>query len=147
MKTAVVNRIINEKGETLFLLRATKPFGLCLVGGKVDENELQSGACLRETNEETGLDLISNGANLIYVGESVSFDGTPIAVFETVLDHTPAITISKREHLNYRWIKTHKHEYQQNYTEEMYKLHFAGNTLNFIDLGRPIFVPDFMYGL
>jgi ADP-ribose pyrophosphatase YjhB (NUDIX family) len=144
MKTAVVNRIINEKGECLFLLRATKPFGWCLAGGKVDAGEVPAESCIRETLEETGVNLIGDAFEMKYVGESVSFNGTPVTVFETVLDHTPEITISKREHLSYRWIKTHKFEYAHNFTSEMYKLSIAGNTLDFLDLGRPYFVPDFL---
>lgn len=140
MKKAVVNRIINEKGECLFLLRATKPFGLCLVGGKVDEGETELQACIRETNEESGLAIEENQMKLI--GQSVSFDGTPVTVFETVLSHTPEITVSPREHLRHRWIKTHSFEFERCYTNEVRQLSFAGNTLKFIDLGIPYFTPE-----
>jgi ADP-ribose pyrophosphatase YjhB (NUDIX family) len=158
VKTAVVNRIINEKGETLFLLRATKPFGWCLPGGKVDMGgdnedipvETNDEACMRETFEETRVNIIKmktawdeDKNSFRHIGATTSFNGVPVEVYETVLDHTPEVVINKREHMSRRWIKTHTHEYQRNYTDEVRQLAFAGNTLDFIDLGRPHFVPDF----
>jgi len=143
MKTAVVNRIINEKGETLFLLRAKQPFGWCLAGGKVDaEDASKKEACVRETKEETGIDITAE--SLTYVGESVSVNGTPITVYETVLDHTPIIKINRSEHMNHRWIKTHSTDYAGSFTDEVRSLAFAGKTLQFVDLGREIFIPDYM---
>jgi 8-oxo-dGTP pyrophosphatase MutT (NUDIX family) len=140
MKTAVVNRIINEKGETLFLLRAKNPFGWCLAGGKVDaEDTSKKAACVRETMEETGIDIDID--DLTYVGEVVSVNGTPITVYETVLDHTPDIKINRAEHMNKRWIKTHSTEYAGSFTDEVRGLAFAGKTLQFIDLGRGVFIP------
>lgn len=143
MKTAVVNRIINEKGETLFLLRAKQPFGWCLAGGKVDADDAsKKAACIRETMEETGIDVDID--DLKYVGEAVSVNGTPITVYETVLDHTPDIKINRAEHMNKRWMKTHSTEYAGSFTEEVRGLAFAGKTLQFIDLGREVFIPDYM---
>lgn len=149
MKTAVVNRIINEKGEMLFLLRATKPFGWGLAGGKVEESvgvgnpsEGYWQACIRETFEETGIEL--KESQMVLIGEAKSFNGTPIFVFETVLDYTPDVKISKREHLNYVWIKTHDYKYKRNYTKDIYNRSFAGKTLDFVDLGREDFVPAFL---
>lgn len=140
---AVVNRIINKDGETLFLLRAIRPFGLCLPGGKVEATDASDeAAAIRETMEETGIPVTPN--QIMHVGSSVSYDGTPVEVFETRLDYNPEVTINKREHLNKKWIKTHVREYQENYTNDMYGLHFAGNTLKFVDLGKEIFVPQFM---
>ena len=140
---AVVTRIINEKGETLFLLRAKKPFGLCLPGGKVEPSDASdAAAAIRETLEETGITVSEE--NLKHVGSSVSADGTPIEVFETILTETPTVTINKAEHLSKKWMSTHVNEYQENYTDEMRGCAFAGNTLRFVDLGRPTFVPKFV---
>lgn len=146
---AVVNRIINEKGELLILLRATRPFGWGLAGGKVDDpvgvghpGESYWQACIRETKEETGIELTES--QMTYIGPSVSATGIPVEVFETVLDHTPVVNINKREHLNKRWVKIHRGEYAGVYNAEVYQLKFAGKTLDFIDLGRPHFIPDFL---
>jgi 8-oxo-dGTP pyrophosphatase MutT (NUDIX family) len=143
MKTAVVNRIINEKGEMLFLLRNTRPFGWGLVGGKkelTDEDALA--ACIRETEEESGI--VLNPEQVVLIGEEKSMNDTPITVFETVLDYTPVVKINKREHLNHIWIKTHDCKYRRNYTKDIYCRSFAGKTLDFVDLGREYFIPAFL---
>lgn len=140
MKTAAVIRLINEKGEILFLLRAIKPFGWCLPGGKLDAGEDAVTASIRETTEESGIVLDPEQVKVI--GRTTAFDGTPVTVLEAVLDHTPTVTINKREHLNKKWMKTHSFEYQRNYTDEIRGLIFAGKTLDFIDLERPIFIPE-----
>lgn len=141
MKTAVVNRIINEKGETLFLLRAKQPFGWCLPGGKIDPTDAsKKAACVRETKEETDIDVEID--QLTYVGESVSVNGTPITVYETILAHTPTVKINRAEHMNHRWIKTHSNKYSGTFTDEVHGLAFAGKTLLFIDLDREIFIPS-----
>ena len=143
MKKAAMNIIINEKGETLFLLRAKKPFGWGLVGGKLDGDENAVAACLRETMEETGLELEASQMRL--VGDDVSANGTPLVVFETILDHTPEVKISKGEHLNAKWIKTHRRKYAQDYTDEVRSKFFVGRTLAILDREKEIFVPDFHY--
>lgn len=140
---AAMNIIINERGETLFLLRAKKPFGWGLVGGKLDGNEDAVTACLRETFEETGL--LLEASQLRLVGDDVSANGTPLVVFETTLNHTPEIKISKGEHLNAKWIKTHNSEYAGDYTTGVRIRMFAGRTLAIIDREKKIFVPDFHY--
>lgn len=143
MKTAVV-RIINDKGETLFLLRNTKPFGWCLPGGEVETNEDALTAGIRETFEETGIELHFDQVKII--GEDTAFDGTSVTVLEAILDHTPLVKINKREHLNSRWLTTHRHTgYSGAYALEVYELSFAGRTKSFIDLGREIFCPDFRW--
>lgn len=141
MKKSALNIIINEKGETLFLLRAKKPFGWGLVGGKLDEGEDAMTACLRETFEETGIKLEASQVRL--VGEDVSANGTPLTVFETILDHTPEVKISKREHLSARWMKTHNDsKYAKDYTDEVRSKVFAGRALDILDKDKEIFVPD-----
>lgn len=142
MKTAVLNRIINEKGETLFLLRKGKPFGWGLPGGKVDGEETPEQACVREVQEETGINLTET--ELVKIGPAVSSTGIPLTVFETILDHTPNVKINSGEHLSARWIKTHTNEFQRNYTDEVKKLVFAGTTLSIIDLGKKIFIPEYL---
>jgi len=143
MKTAVVNRIINEKGEMLFLLRTTRPFGWGLVGGKTEPDDKDAlAACIRETEEETGIML--QRSQVVLIGEEKSINGTPITVFETVLDYTPSVKRDPREHLNYVWIKTHTYKYKRNYTTDIYSRSFAGKTLDFVDLGREDFIPEFL---
>jgi 8-oxo-dGTP pyrophosphatase MutT (NUDIX family) len=143
MKTAVVNRIINEKGEMLFLLRTTRPFGWGLVGGKRELDDKDDlAACIRETEEETGIML--QRSQVVLIGEEKSINGTPITVFETILDYTPEVKRDPREHLNYVWIKTHDYKYKRNYTKDIYNRSFAGKTLDFVDLGREDFVPAFL---
>lgn len=134
MKTAVLNIIKNEKGETLFLLRKTRPFGWGLVGGKIEDGEEALDACLRETTEETGLNL--DRSSVKFIGNNISVDETPILVYETALDHTPEIKIRDGEHLNARWIKTHRSDYYMDHTENVKSLHFAGRTLNIINTGK-----------
>jgi 8-oxo-dGTP pyrophosphatase MutT (NUDIX family) len=143
MKTAVVNRIINEKGEILFMLRTTRPFGWGLVGGKTEPDDKDTlSACIRETEEETGIMLQRSQVALI--GEEKSINGTPITVFETVLDYTPEVKRDPREHLNARWIKVHRGKYSGDYTDEARGVIFAGKTLSFMDLGREDFIPEFL---
>lgn len=141
-RKAVVNRILNEKGETLFLLRTVHPFGWGLVGGKMEEGETEIETCYRETKEEIKLDWNVGVVSVKYIGECKSVTGREVSVFETILDHTPIIKIDKRESLNYRWIKVHNNEYQYNYTKEIDGLQFAGKTLEFVNIGRPIYFPQ-----
>lgn len=151
MKTAVVNRIVNEKGEILFLLRANKPFGLCLAGGKIDEGETHLDACLRETKEETGIDLktmmeswdILNN-HIYYIGETVAFDGTQIHVYETVLDHTPAVVRNPREHLSNRWLKVYFTDMQSVIVDFPMPLVFAGHTMKFVTLNADVNLPNYL---
>lgn len=143
MKTAVVNRIINEKGEMLFLLRATRPFGWGLVGGKTEPTDEDAMAtCIRETVEESGIVLTSD--QVVLIGEEKSINGTPITVFETVLDYTPEVKRDPREHLNKRWVKVHRTKYSGDYTDAARAMNFAGKTLRFTDLGREDFIPEFL---
>jgi 8-oxo-dGTP pyrophosphatase MutT (NUDIX family) len=129
---AAVNRIFNEKGELLILLRANKPFGWGLVGGKVDEGEVPAETNIRETVEETQIpkEVIQS----TYIGTTKAFDDTDTNVFETRLDHTPTVIINKREHLSFRWINP-EHIRESG-------LAFAGNTINFIELGEPVHIPE-----
>ena len=96
------------------------------------------------TKRKIGLDFQDDPVQVNYIGESISIDGTKVHVFEMILDRTPKIVINKREHLNYRWIKTHDAKYKRNYTKEMRDISFAGKTLDFVDLGREDFIPDYL---
>ncbi len=143
MKKAVVNRILNDKGEMLFMLRNTKPFGWGLVGGKIDPDDKDAmAACIRETEEESGIKLTPE--QIVFIGEDKSYNGTPVSVFETKLDHTPVVKRSPREHLNYRWVKAHDYKYHGNYTNEIRTMFFSGKTLSFVSLGREHFFPEFL---
>jgi len=133
MKTAVVNRIINEKGEMLFLLRKTKPFGWGLAGGKTEPTDEDAlAACIRETMEETGIVLTPE--QVVLIGEEKSVNGTPITVFETVLDYTPEVKRDPKEHLNKRWMKVYDNDKKGCQTAVSSAMVFAGKTLSFVYL-------------
>lgn len=120
MKKTVLVIINNEKGETLFLLRAKKPFGWALPGGKVNDGETSKEGLIREVFEETGIDISSY--EIIFVKSDVSITGNPVEIFSVKLDHTPVVVINKKEHLNKKWI----------WLSLTYNLVLAGNTQNFI---------------
>lgn len=128
-RDAVANKIFNEKGEMLFVLRHTRPFGWGLAGGKIDEGETAFEACLRETREETGIDV----NNSVFVGMSKSVNGRKIYVYETRLDHTPIVKLNRREHLNHRWVKSIFLDQYNLYQLDRKDMSFAGNTLRFVD--------------
>ncbi len=116
----VVTKIINEKEEILFLLRAVKPFGWCFPGGKIDpEDKSLIDAAWREVKEETGIDL--DKEQMKFWRDGLTYKGEKVRVYEIVLDHTPIVKTNLRESLSYRWIKGIPED-----------LIFAGNTHTFI---------------
>lgn len=127
MKKAALAIIKNENGETLFLLRKHKPFGWGLVGGKLEDGETAKEACVREIQEESGISI--EPSQLRLVGDDISINGNPVTIFEVLLDHTPDVTIDKKEHLNSMWITAHDNN---KLAEPMLKFVFSGRTLDFI---------------
>lgn len=141
MKTAAINIIINENGETLFLLRKTKPFGWGLVGGKIEDSESAIDACIRETFEETGIQLTADQIRL--VGNDKSINENPLIIFETILQYTPEVKINRAEHLNAKWIRVHKDQYADNYTDEVRNMYvFAGRTLAIVSKEKKVSIPN-----
>ena len=122
MKKTVLVIINNEKGETLFLLRAKRPFGWALPGGKVNDGETLKEGLIREVFEETGIDISS--CEIIFVKSDISVTDVPVEIYSINLDHTPVVTINKKEHLNKKWIDTNG--------LSLYRLVLAGNTKSFI---------------
>jgi 8-oxo-dGTP pyrophosphatase MutT (NUDIX family) len=59
MKQAVCALIFREEYKILAVSRKDDPTAFGLIGGKVDEGETPEEALIRETKEETGLDVIS----------------------------------------------------------------------------------------
>lgn len=57
MKQAVCALIFTEDGKILGVSRKDNPTAFGLIGGKVDEGETPEEALIRETKEETGLDI------------------------------------------------------------------------------------------
>ena len=58
MRQAVCALIFRESGYILGVSRKDNPNTFGLVGGKVDPNETPEEALIRETKEETGLDIV-----------------------------------------------------------------------------------------
>lgn len=76
-----------------------------LPAGKVDTNENTLQAILRETREETGLQLteaVVSYFDSLYVRDG-SFD-IEWHMFATRLDNQPSITLSPDEHSEHRWV-------------------------------------------
>lgn len=64
MRKAAQVVLINDKGEVLAVSRKDNHNDFGLIGGKVDEGETPEEAAIRETKEETGLDITN--LNCIY---------------------------------------------------------------------------------
>lgn len=57
MKESVQVVLLNNKGEVLAVSRKNDHTDFGIIGGKVDNNETIEQAAIRETKEETGLDI------------------------------------------------------------------------------------------
>jgi len=101
MRVALVI-IKNEKGEILFLLRAKKPFGWALPGGKANDGEPIIDALIREVLEETGISLNPDDIHFLKTTNSVT--GQEVEIYMVQLTEKPNVTINKKEHLNKKWI-------------------------------------------
>jgi ADP-ribose pyrophosphatase YjhB (NUDIX family) len=58
-RRAVCVLIFRPDGKILAINRKNKPYGFGLVGGKVDSNESDSNAIVREAKEEAGINIIA----------------------------------------------------------------------------------------
>eukprot|EP00241_Pyramimonas_parkeae_P005493 CAMPEP_0114255376 /NCGR_PEP_ID=MMETSP0058-20121206/17521_1 /TAXON_ID=36894 /ORGANISM="Pyramimonas parkeae, CCMP726" /LENGTH=374 /DNA_ID=CAMNT_0001369741 /DNA_START=440 /DNA_END=1564 /DNA_ORIENTATION=- len=102
--------------EVLLLKRAIRagdPWSgnVCLPGGHVDEGETLEQAALRETQEETGLDLTRLGARVLGRLDDRRATGTTklivISVFVFALPHqhrNPPVVLQTSEIVGHRWI-------------------------------------------
>jgi len=77
------------------------------VGGRVEFGERLINACIRETKEETGIDLNSKNLKLIEVKETPNLTNISHAihfVYATILDENKKIIINN-ESDDYKWFK------------------------------------------
>jgi 8-oxo-dGTP diphosphatase len=118
-KSAVCGIIFNN--QLLLLKRKGKIQGWCLPGGKVDPGENFFEASIRETFEETGIQINIPS----YAGESVSSNKEYLCkVYYIPILEKPEVKLSEDEHSEYRWVAF----------QELGNFELAGNTKNFIDL-------------
>jgi len=118
-KSSVCGIIVGD--ELLLLKRKGYIKGWCLAGGKVDHGETFIQAAIRETEEETGIQIEIPK----YVGDGQSMDNKYLVkIYYIVLNTKPKVTLSINEHSEYKWVKFN----------EIDKYELAGNTKNFIDL-------------
>lgn len=115
MQTYVIARalVFNLKGEVLLLMRSDddiyRPGEVDIPGGKVDEAEDHLTGVLRETEEETGLQLDRAGTHLLYAYTEVGFHSRLQAEVNYVclgfVSRAPAevsVTLSS-EHKEFGW--------------------------------------------
>jgi 8-oxo-dGTP pyrophosphatase MutT (NUDIX family) len=121
-KTAAVLIIKRAKGDYLFLLRATKPHGLCFPGGKFDpeKDKDMADTAVRETREEIGWGFDKN--DITFLGQLPSVDGTSVDIFYVEIGNIENVIINKAEHLAFHWLK------------DLDGRVGAGNTQKFFDL-------------
>jgi len=118
-KSAVCGIIVGD--EILLLKRMGRIKGFCLPGGKVDPGETFIQGAIRETEEETGIQI----GIPKYVGDGQSMDNQYLVkTYYITLDSKPTVTLSPGEHSEYNWVKF----------SDIYKYELAGNTQDFIDL-------------
>lgn len=118
---AVVACIQKMNGDLLLLNRANEPKGWCLPGGKVEEGETDLEAVIRETLEETQIDI--SLYDIYDRGTSESHNGRPITVFYVEVPNSTEALISQ-EHKGMMWMKGATNG-----------IEFAGKTLNFMRIG------------
>lgn len=122
MKRSAVCGILSE-GCILLLERhpMSRIKGWCLPGGKLDFGENFFEAAIRETKEETGLDIgIPH-----YAGEEKSADGEYLCkIYWIMMSDKPIVKISPEEHISYKWVSY----------DDVYKYNLAGYTDKFISL-------------
>lgn len=95
--------IINNKNEVLLLQRSEKssrPGGWDLPGGSVDANESPEQATIRETFEETGIEITA--AKTVASGLIPAEDPIVILGFGATVED-PEVTLSW-EHQSYEWV-------------------------------------------
>lgn len=94
-------------GKFLLLKRAQDkkyPNKWALPGGKVDEGENPRQAILRESLEETGIDISGNVAFYKTMYERYKEADFLYHIFRAVLDRREQVIISPNEHSEYTWV-------------------------------------------
>ena len=121
-ESSVCGIIVNS--EILLLKRRYKEGksnGWCLPGGKMEPGETNFETAIRETFEETGIQINTPEFVCKTVSHSKEFT---VSVFYTSLFKKPDnITLSEREHTEYAWVNLN----------ELNKYELAGNTISFIN--------------
>lgn len=104
----VVGCVIEHNDAVLMLFRSKVEKNPSLWGipaGKVEGSETDSEAAIREIREETGI--ILKEEDLQYKGElPIEYPNMTVVfpVFKVVLEKEPAVTLSPREHVEYKWL-------------------------------------------
>jgi 8-oxo-dGTP diphosphatase len=104
----VTGCILSYGNEMLMLHRSKKETDPSLWGipaGKVELNEPDEDAVLREVFEETGI-RIEDG--LDYLGQmDIEYESMTVQfpIFHKLLNTQPVIVLDPEEHINYRWMK------------------------------------------
>jgi 8-oxo-dGTP diphosphatase len=104
----VVGCIFHHKDEVLILHRSEKETDPSLWGipaGKVEKDEEDSEAIIREIFEETGLSIASN--ELRFLGQlDIEYETITVQfpIFYKKFNELPDIILDPREHIGYRWM-------------------------------------------
>lgn len=99
--------VVNREGKVLLLRRSKnevrRPLEWDIPGGHAGEGEFAEEAAVRETREETGVELPARGLRLAYAVSHTFEDGLHVTwLFYVAYVENPAIAISL-EHTEYAW--------------------------------------------
>ncbi|HET7320700.1 MAG TPA: NUDIX hydrolase [Candidatus Saccharimonadales bacterium] len=99
--------VVSSEGKVLLLRRSEtdvrRPLQWDIPGGHTDENEFSEEAAVRETKEETGIDLHARNLQLVYaISDVVQHDLNVTWLFFVGHVDNPDVTISN-EHQEHAW--------------------------------------------
>lgn len=108
----VVGCIMQHENKILLLLRSAQETDPSLWGipaGKVEKDESDIQAVIREVHEETGIQL--NNADLKDIGHlAIEYDNfiVDFPMFHVKFDERPGVLLAPREHIDLQWVSPKK---------------------------------------
>ncbi|MCM8530480.1 MAG: NUDIX domain-containing protein [Lentisphaeraceae bacterium] len=144
---AAVTIITFENKETLILKRANNPLDpwaghLSLPGGKIEKGESPLQAAMRETLEESGINLkiseLQSQLPIEIAGANIS-SSVKVQPYHFNLDYKPEIILELAEHQEYYWVSCEYLFNPKNHTSKQLSKDLPGKPFNCIDIqGTPL---------